>query len=273
MNQVMNTSTTRKLAVVTGASSGIGYELAKQFAMHNFDLIIAAENDEIQGAAAQLRAFGVDVDPVQVNLATIEGNEKFYNFIQTHGHPVEALALNAGVGVHGDFVRGTALSEHLNLIHLNILSPVILAHKIAKDMTDVGYGRILFTSSIASQMPGTFMATYNASKAFIESFSEAIRNELKESGVTVTSLLPGATETEFFERAGMTDTKVGAGEKDDPAEVAEEGFNALMEGKDHVVAGSFKNTIQVAAAKVLPDTVKAAFHRKQAEPGSGHKKH
>jgi short-subunit dehydrogenase len=129
-------------------------------------------------------------------------------------------------------------------------------------------GRILFTSSIASTMPGSFQAVYNASKSFVQSFALALRNELKETDVTVTSLMPGPTETEFFERAEMEDTKVGSEEKDDPAEVARQGFEALMAGKERVVAGSFKNKAQAAAGRVLPDSAKAEMHRKMAEPGS-----
>jgi short-subunit dehydrogenase len=131
-----------------------------------------------------------------------------------------------------------------------------------------GAGRVLFTSSIASTMPGSYQAVYNASKSFVQSFAEAVRNELKDTGVTVTSLMPGPTDTDFFARAEMEDTKVGAGPKDDPAEVAKQGFEALMKGDDHVVAGSLRNRAQAVAAKVLPDTVKAELHRRMAEPGS-----
>jgi len=130
-------------------------------------------------------------------------------------------------------------------------------------------GKVLFTSSIAASMPGSYQAVYNASKSFVQSFAEAIRNELKDTGVTVTALMPGPTDTEFFERADMEDTRVGSGKKDDPAQVARQGFDALMSGKDHVVAGSFKNKVQVVAGKVMPDTAKAEMHRKMAEPGSG----
>ena len=135
-------------------------------------------------------------------------------------------------------------------------------------MVERDEGRILFTSSIAATMPGPFQAVYNASKSFVQSFALALRNELKDTEIAVTSLMPGATETEFFERAGMEDTEVGAGEKDDPAEVARQGFDALMAGKERVVAGAFKNKVQVAASGVIPDSVKAEKHREMAEPGS-----
>jgi short-subunit dehydrogenase len=182
---------------------------------------------------------------------------------------VDAIAFNAGRGAGGDFVRDTDLRDELNIIDVNVTSTVHLAKRVLPDMVRRGEGRVLFTSSIASTMSGSFQAVYNASKSFVQSFSEAVRNELKDTGVTVTALMPGPTDTEFFERADMMDTKVGAGSKDDPAKVAEQGFEALMKGDDHVVAGSLKNKVQAVAAKAMPDTVKAETHRRMAEPGSG----
>jgi short-subunit dehydrogenase len=153
-----------------------------------------------------------------------------------------------------------------------VRSPVHLAKRVLPDMVSRGgSGRVLITSSIAATMPGPFDAVYNASKAFLQSFSQVIRNELKDTGVTVTALMPGPTDTNFFHRAGMDDTAVGAGEKDDPAQVAREGFEALMAGKDHIVAGSFKNKVQATIAHVLPDAATAELHRKQAKPGSAKK--
>jgi short-subunit dehydrogenase len=148
---------------------------------------------------------------------------------------------------------------------------VHLAKRIVKDMVERKDGKILFTSSVVSTMPGPFEAIYAASKAFVQSFSQALRNELRDTGVSVTSLMPGATETNFFHRAGLDDTKVGQAEKDDPAQVAKQGFDALMAGKDHVVGGSFKNRVQVAGAKILPETVTANIHRGMAAPGSADK--
>jgi short-subunit dehydrogenase len=159
-----------------------------------------------------------------------------------------------GVGVSGPFADSD-LREQLNLIELNVISPVHLTRRVIQDMLARRAGRILFTSSIAATMPGPFEATYNASKAFLKSFAEGIRSEIKDSGVTVTTLMPGATETNFFHRAGADDTKLGTSEKDDPAEVARDGFEALMAGKDHVVAGSFKNKVQATMSHILPDTV------------------
>jgi short-subunit dehydrogenase len=263
-------TTDRSLAVVTGASSGIGYELAKQFARNGFDLVIAAEDAAITDAARDLEALGAQVESVQADLSTMEGTERLYATAIGTRRPVDAVAINAGIGVAGEFAK-TELADDLRLIDLNVRSAVHLAKLIVRDMVTRGAGRILFTSSIAATQPGPFQATYNASKAFLLSFSQALRNELQGTGVTVTALMPGPTDTEFFERAGMEDTKVGAGEKDDPAVVAEQGFNALMRGKDHIVAGSMKNKLMVAASKILPDTTKARMHRSMSEPGSADK--
>jgi short-subunit dehydrogenase len=255
--------------VVTGASSGIGYELAREFAEHGFDVLVAAEDPGIDTAAAGLtRDGGGTVQAVRVDLATYDGVEALYRTIAATGRPVDAIALNAGRGIGGDFARDTDLREELNVIDVNVTSTVHLAKRIVPDMVARGEGRVLFTSSIASTMPGTYQAVYNASKSFVQSFALALRNELKDTGVTVTSLMPGPTDTEFFERADMLDTRVGAGDKDDPAQVAKQGFDALMKGADRVVAGGAKTKVMAAAAKVTPDSMKAAQHRKMAEPGS-----
>jgi short-subunit dehydrogenase len=267
----MNPQSNRPVAVVTGASSGIGYELAKQFAINGFDLLIASASSQIENAACDLRGLGAAVETLQVDLATYEGVEKLYDRIQSNSRPLDSAAINAGVGVTGDFARDTDLKNELNLINLNVTSPVHLAKRILPDMIAAGHGRILFTSSIAGTMPAPFEAVYGASKAFLSSFAQAIRNELKDTGVTITALMPGATETNFFHRAGMDDTKLGVSEKDDPTEVAREGFEALMAGRDHVVAGSFKNKLQAAAGHGLPDPMLAEMHRKQSEPGSARK--
>ena len=267
----MNSSLTRPLAVVTGASNGIGYELAKQFAQNNFDLLVTATGPSINEAAQAFEKLGARVETVQADLATYEGVETLYDKIKATGRSVDAIAINAGVGVGGDFASETDLNDELNLINLNVVSSVHLAKRVVKDMVDRDRGRILFTSSIAALMPGTFEAVYAASKAFIQSFSEALRNELKDTGVTVTALMPGPTDTNFFHRAQMDDTKVGADEKDDPAQVAKQGFEALMAGKDHVIAGSLKTKTMGAASKILPDTLKAQLHRQLTEPGSAQK--
>jgi short-subunit dehydrogenase len=261
----MESTTRGSFAVVTGASSGIGLELAKQFAAHGFDLLIVADSPKIAEAAIALKSYNVSVTEAHIDLAKPEGVDELYGAIRDAGRPVDAIALNAGVGAGGDFVRETALDADLNVIDLNVRSTVHLAKLVLKDMVQRRQGRVLFTSSIAATMPGTFNAVYNASKAFIQSFAQAVRNELKDTGVTITALMPGATETNFFHRAGMDDTKVAMSEKDDPADVAKTGFEALMAGDDHVVAGFFKNKVQATMAHVLPDTVTAEMHRKQAE--------
>jgi len=252
----------RPLAVVTGASSGIGYELAKQFATHDFDLIVAAEDERIADVAAELGA-----EAVQVDLATDEGVDRLYE--RLGGRPVDALALNAGIGAGGAFATDTDLQDELKLIDLNVRSTVHLAKHVIADMVQRDQGRVLFTSSIASTMPGSFQAVYNASKSFVQSFALALRNELKDTNVTVTSLMPGPTDTEFFERADMLDTKVGSGDKDDPADVAKDGFEALMAGKERVVSASLSTKLQGRGSRMLPDSAKAAMHRRMAEPGSG----
>lgn len=267
----MATSSNRPLAVVTGASSGIGYELAKQFAQNGFDLLVTAETEEINAAARDFEGLGAQVIAVRADLSTYDGVEALYGRIASAGRPVDAIALNAGVGVGGDFTRETRLEDEINLINLNVVSTVHLAKRVLPAMVERGQGKILFTSSIAAIMPGPFEAVYAASKAFVQSFAEALRNELKDTGVTVTSLQPGPTETNFFHRAGMDDTKAGASPKDDPAQVAKQGFEALMAGKDHVIAGSVMTRLQGTVAKALPQTAQAEMHRKQAEPGSGEK--
>jgi short-subunit dehydrogenase len=264
----MENGQNRQLAVVTGASSGIGFELAKVLAEEGFDLLIAAEDAELTTALEQLKGSGANVEAQRVDLATEAGVIELYRQIQNTGRPVDVLALNAGIGAGGAFATETQLTDELTLIDLNVRSTVHLCKLVVADMVERDEGRILFTSSIASTMPGAFQAVYNASKSFVQSFALAIRNELKDTGIAVTSLMPGATETEFFERAEMEDTEVGAGEKDDPAEVARQGFDALMAGKERVVAGAFKNKAQVAASRVLSDSVKAEKHREMAEPGS-----
>ena len=258
----------RPLAVVTGASSGIGFELARQFAEHGYDLIICAEDEAIAKAARELQN-GTAVEPMKVDLATPDGVEQLYARIREHGNQLEAVALNAGIGMGGDFATQTDLDQELKLVDLNVRSTVHLAKRVVGDMVKRGNGKVLFTSSIASTMPGTYQAVYNASKSFVQSFALALRAELEDTGVTVTSLMPGPTETEFFERADMMDTKIGTSDsKDDPADVAKDGFEALMAGKERVVSHSLSTKAQGRGGRLMPDNVKAKMHGKMAEPGS-----
>jgi short-subunit dehydrogenase len=258
------------LAVVTGASSGIGYELAKVLADNGFDVVVAAEDERIADTAAQLglSSGGVHVEPVRADLTTYEGVESLVSRVRALGRPVEVLAVNAGVGVGGDFARDTSLDDNLEIVDLNVRSAVHLSHRLIGDMVDRKQGRILYTSSIAATAPGPFHSVYAASKAFLASFAQGLREELRDTGVTVTTLMPGPTDTEFFDRAGMQDTKVATGDKDDPAQVARQGFEALMKGDDHVVAGSLRNKAQAIAGRVAPDPVKAKVMRSMTEPGS-----
>jgi uncharacterized protein len=261
-------NTSRSFAVVTGASTGIGRELAKCCAQKGFDLLIAADEPEIQSAAADIQTLGGSVEPLQADLATKEGVEKLYAAI--NGRPVDALLANAGRGLGKGFLDQNP-EEWVRVVNTNITGTLCLIQKVGNDMRTRGQGRILITGSIAGFMPGTFQAVYNGSKAFLDSFSFALRHELKETGVTVTCLMPGATETEFFERADLMDTKVGQSKKADPADVAKMGFDAMMNGDGEVIAG-WQNKMRAAMASILPADISAAMHKNMAEPGSGMKK-
>jgi short-subunit dehydrogenase len=241
----MGIGTNRPFAVITGASSGIGFELAKQCIQHDFDALICAEDDGIHDAAQHLGAAGASVEAVCADLATYEGVEALYRAINQSMRPVDALLLNAGVGVAGAFLL-TDLEEELRMIALNVTSIVHLAKRVIPRMVNRGSGRVLITSSIAATAPAPYLAVYGATKAFDLSFSEALRNELADTGVTVTALQPGATDTEFFDRADMDTTKLAQDRKADPEEVAREGFLAMMEGKDKVIAAS---SVQAMATK------------------------
>ncbi|CAO3430763.1 SDR family NAD(P)-dependent oxidoreductase [Azospirillum argentinense] len=262
----MARAATHSLAIVTGASTGIGLELAKQCARNGFDLLIAADDPAIKEAARELRSLDVLVETVQADLATLDGVDKLCAAVK--GRPVDALLANAGHGLGHGFLDQD-FQEARHVIDTNITGTLYLIQTIGRGMRDRKQGRILITGSIAGFMPGTYQAVYNGTKAFIDSFSFALRHEIKDSGVTVTCLMPGATDTEFFERAGMEDTRIGQGKKDDPAMVAKVGFDAMMRGDGDVVAG-WKNKLQTAMAAVTPSGVLAEQHRKQAEPGSGH---
>ena len=264
----MEDQTERPLAVVTGASSGIGLALAREFIEHDFDVVMSAEDGGIEAAAAGLRKPDGMVTAVQVDLAEPNGVAQLFRQVQQLNRPVDALAINAGIGVNGPFVE-TKLEDHLRLINLNVTGAVHLAHLVLPGMAARGQGGVLFTSSIAAEIPAPYLSTYAASKAFVYSFAQGLRGELKDTGVTVTALLPGPTDTNFFARADMEDTKLGQmKKKDDPREVARDGFKALMAGKDHIVAGSLLNKAQVAASQVIADKAVAAIHGRLTKPGS-----
>ena len=252
----------RQFAIVTGASTGIGFELAKEAASNGYDLLIAADEPEIEQAAVDLRHEGGNVDFVQADLSGPEGVEKLYAAFG--GRRVDALLANAGRGLGRGFLDQD-VNEWRHVVDTNITGTLLLVQKVGRDMRSANAGRILITGSIAGFMPGTFQAVYNGTKAFLDSFSYALRHELKGTNVTVTCLMPGATETEFFERADMLDTKVGAQKKADPASVAKTGFKAMLNGDGDVVAG-WDNKLRAAIAHIAPASVLAEMHRGMAEP-------
>jgi short-subunit dehydrogenase len=256
----------KQLALVTGASSGIGLELARQFATSGFDVVVTAEDAELPAAAADLRTTGAQVFEVRADLRSDDGVRQLWAEVTGLGRPLDAAALNAGIGRGGPFLE-TDLQDEFDVIDLNVRSTVHLAKLVLRDMATRNAGRVLVTSSIASTMPGSFQAVYNASKSFLQSFTEALQNELKDTGISLTSLMPGPTETEFFSRAKMMDTPVGqTSMKDDAEQVAKQGFDALMKGDRKVVAGSLFTKVQGVVNAVLPDQVKAAAHRLMAQP-------
>ncbi|WP_424135575.1 SDR family NAD(P)-dependent oxidoreductase [Roseomonas chloroacetimidivorans] len=256
---------TRPLAIVTGASTGIGRELANQAAQHGYDLLIAADEPEIETAASELRGLGVNVDAVQADLSTTEGVDKL--LAETKGRPAELLLANAGRGLGKGFLDQN-FDEARKVVDTNITGTIYLVHKVGQEMRARNAGKIMIVGSIAGFMPGSFQAVYNGTKSFLNSFSWALRNELKDTGITVTCLMPGPTETEFFERGDLMDTPVGQQQKDDPAKVAKDGFDAMMRGDGDIVSG-WKNKLQSAVANVLPASVTAQMHRGMAEPDHG----
>ena len=260
-------STGPKFAVVTGASSGIGLELARVFAENGADLLLVADDEAVHDVASVLtsEAKGVTARALQADLATREGTQEFIAAVFADGRPVDLLALNAGFANAGPFLE-TDLEADRRVIGLNISSVVESSKRLLPPMVARGSGRVLITSSVAATQPGPYYATYAASKSFLLSFAEAVRYELKDSGVTITALMPGPTDTQFFESSGMQDTPVYSMPKDDPADVAREAYDAMMKGKDHVVTGSLKAKAMTAASVVLPQPAKAAAHASMTKP-------
>jgi short-subunit dehydrogenase len=225
------------LALVTGASSGIGFELANLFADDGYDLVVAADEDSIEACADKLRGTGVDVRAVQVDLRKSEDVVRLYDAATADGRTIAAAALNAGIGRAGPFVEGDLITD-LGIIDLNVRATVQLAKLVLTDMARQNSGRVLFTSSIVAGMPGWNQSMYNASKSFVQSFAEALHDEMRDTGVTVTALMPGPTATNFFRRAGMSDTVLARMPKDDPARVARLGYDAMMSSERKVLAAS-----------------------------------
>jgi short-subunit dehydrogenase len=254
----------RRLALVTGASSGIGFELAREFASHGFDLIVAAEDEAILAAASELAAFGTSVEPAKLDLSAPGGVDALHARIRSTGRPLAAAALNAGVGVHGAFASETSLERELGLIDLNVRSTVHLAKFVASDMVRRGEGRVLFTSSDGAAVPGPYQAVYNASKSFVHSFSLALREELVETGVTVTTLVPGPTDTPFFERSDIPSAHL---RRDDPAGVARAGFEALVRGDRLAIpfrphSDRLRSRVRSRVGRMVPGRAKAALRRR-----------
>jgi len=254
----------RPLAIVTGASSGIGLELAKCCTSNGFDVLIAADEPEIETVAQNLRASGASAESIQVDLATQEGVDALC--AAAKGRPIAALLANAGRGLGRGFLDQD-FEQVRDVIDTNVTGTLYLIQSVARGMVARGDGKILITGSIAGFMPGSFQAVYNGTKALLDSFSYALREELKDTGVTVSCLMPGPTETEFFRRADLMDTKVGTEKKQPAEEVAKVGFEAMMSGDASVIAG-WKNKLQATLANVLPNETLAAQHRKMAEPGT-----
>ncbi len=251
----------RPLALVTGASSGIGFELAKLFADDGYDLIVAADDDGIHASADKLAASGTEVRAVQVDLRKEDDVDRLYASATEGGRRLDAAALNAGTGGGGSRFVDRGLEEDFNIIDLNVRGTTQLAKLVLADMVSANSGKLLFTSSIVAMMPGSYQTIYNASKSFVQSFAEALQDELRDTDVVVTSLMPGPTDTNFFRRAGMLDTLVGRMPKDDAHKVAKQGYDALMEGRKKIVASSPLSKGLGLMNRFLPDSVKAASNR------------
>lgn len=256
------------LALVTGASSGIGLELARICCEEGMRVVIAANEPEVEDARQELESAGGQVRAVNCDLSTPEGVDELLASIGGTEGQIDYLFANAGKGLGRAFID-QRVEDIMEVIHTNVTGTVYLLHNVVRAMVARDSGRVLITGSIAGFMPGSFQAVYNGTKAFLDNFSLGLRNELKDTNVTISCLMPGPTDTEFFERADMMDTKVGQDEnKSDPAMVARTGFDAMMKGEASVVAG-LGNKMQAAMASILPKTASAEQHRKLAEPGTG----
>lgn len=254
-------------SIITGASSGIGFELARIAAENGSHLLIASSGPKIHDAAAVLRGYGVEVEAMEVDISTREGVDALYERAMGSPRPVDALYANAGVGLGRAFLDQN-IDDIQRVIDTNVTGTTYLIHRFVRAMRDRNAGRVLITGSIAGLMPGSFQAVYNATKAYVDSFAYALRNELQNTKVVITVLMPGPTETDFFETADLLDTKVGQQKKDSPADVARQGYDALMRGDAHEVAG-WANKLQAMMTRFMPEEQLAQMHRGMAEPGTG----
>ena len=256
-----------KLALITGASSGIGYWLAKELGSRGYDLIVSSAGERLNDAVRDFDALGVQVTAVSADLATRQGVKHLWDAVDQLGRPLDVACINAGVGVGGLFWE-TSLDEELNMVELNCAGTVQLAKYVLKHMVPLNAGRILFTASIAGEMVAPREAVYAATKAFVLSFAHSVRYELRDTNITVTALQPGPTDTDFFHRAGMDNTEVGQKGKEEsqPQDVAKQGIDALFAGDDHVYAASAKTKMEGMMANAIPGSVKGAMHEKMSRP-------
>ncbi|MFC9132695.1 SDR family NAD(P)-dependent oxidoreductase [Streptomyces sp. NPDC057099] len=256
----------RPLALVTGASSGIGYELALLLAVNGFDLVATGRSEDTDKAAAELAAYGGEVKAVRADLAESDGVETVWRAVEETGRPLEAAVLNAGRSIGGAFLD-TDLDDELSLIDLNVTSVVHLAKHVARHMAAHRRGRILITSSLSATLPTPYETVYGPSRAFTRMFALGLREELKEHGVSVTTLMPGATDSDFHARAGMNNTAFGPGmRKNSRKDVARQGFLAMMDGRAQVVGGDLATRRTALEHRFLPETLKAARHARLADP-------
>jgi len=257
-------------ALVTGGTSGIGYELARLLARDGNNLVIVARDEtELRDTSIALsREFGVEVMTISKDLFNPENAFEIYNQLKSEGVVIDILINDAGQGQYGEFVE-TEIRRELDIINLNISSLVVLTKLFLRDMIAQGRGRILNLSSIASKSPGPWNSVYHGTKAFVQSFTEAVRNETKDSGVTITALLPGTTATDFFNKAGMQESKIMEENMSNAADVARDGYEAMMKGEDMVISG-FKNKMQVAMSNMTPDASAAEKIKKKQEPVEHH---
>lgn len=258
----------KELAFVSGASSGIGYQLALQLAERGYDLAITASSDRLHEAAGDFEAAGAQVLTIQADSTKRDEVAKAWQQVEATGRPVSVACINAGIGEGGQFATETSLDQELAIVDLNCASTVQFAKYAAKQMAQRGSGNILFTASIASETTSPGMAVYSASKAFVLSLSKSLRFELEKSGVNVTALQPGPVDTNFFEVAHMSDTKIGTDGKksNEPNEVAKVGLDALFDGKEHVYAADLMTKLEGAVANITPDSVQAKMQEKMMAP-------
>jgi len=258
-----------KFAIITGASTGIGFELATLAAKDGYDILVVADEPLINDAARDFEQFGTNVQAVEADLSTIDGVDKL--LAAANGRRIDVLCANAGRGLGHGFLD-QKVDDWRRVVDTNITGTAYLLQRVLPDMVTRNDGKVLVVGSVAGYIPGAFQAVYNGTKAFIDSFTEALRNELKDAdGVTISTLMPGPVDTEFFARGDLLDTQVGSDPNKRSAEdVAADGWKALMNGKPSVFSG-WTTKIQGVLANVVPGSVLAEQHRKMAEPGSADK--